>query len=138
MGRYFTIKDEDLDFNVEEEFTRMIRWELWDKMTINLISAIKVNPIKVDTLYDYMKMLVPSTIEVERTLYGCKLNTKDSIYVIITPDDITVRSFEPLPLNSFMFDILKPTGEYTNSGKYEWEYQFELLEVLKDEPRDLV
>lgn len=65
------------------------------------------------------------------------LNTGNKrIFVVITPDDITVKSFEQLPRSSFMFDILKYTGKYTHGTEYDWEYHFELPEILKMEEND--
>lgn len=139
---FFEYTEQDLlNVNIEDEFKKLINWEVWDKCVKDFLSNIKVNPVQIDTLCDYIRMLLPSTIEVEieRTFYGCILGVGgERIYVIITPDDITVKSFEQLPRSSFMFDILKYTGKYAHDGEYDWEYQFELPEVLKDEHRDSV
>ena len=136
----FTYTEKDLDFDVTEQLRRMVTWEVWDKMARDTLNSIaNLNPVQIDTLCDYLRMLVPPSVEVERTLYGCILNSDNNrIFVVITSDDIIVKSFEQLPRSSFMFDVLKYTGKYTHGTEYDWEYHFELPEVLKDEHRDSV
>ena len=130
------IKDSDFDFDVEKQFTREIQKELYDKMISDSTSNTEVSSVQVDTLCEYIKLLIPPTLEVEieRAPYGCILDTDDDyIFVIITPDDITVKSFEKLPPALFIFNIFKSTEEYTNINRcneYGWEYHFELPEVL--------
>ena len=78
-------------------------------------------------------MLLPSKVEVkiERTFYGCILSMGgERIHVIITPDNITIKSFERLP--AFIFDIFQ-SGKCAKSDECDYEYHFELPEVLKDE-----
>lgn len=136
MKRYtFTAKD--LDFNVEEQLMKLINREIWDKLAKDSLIN-KTNPVQIDILCDYIRMLLPSTIKVEiiRTFFGCTLNMGDDhIYVIITPENITIKSFEQLP--AFIFDIFQ-SGKCVKSEEYDYEYHFELPEVLKDEHRDSV
>lgn len=138
MKRYPTFTAKDLDFSIEDQLKKLINGEIWDKFVKDSLSSIKVNPVQIDTLCDYVKMLLPSTVkvEVERTFYGCMLSMGDGhIYVIVTPDNITVKFFEQLP--AFIFDIFQ-SGKYVKSEECNYEYHFELPEVLKDESRNSV
>lgn len=131
MKRY-TFTKKDLDFNVEDQLMKLIDQEIWDKLVKDSISN-KTNPVQIDTLCDYIRMLLPSTvkIEIERTFFGCTLYMGDDhIHVIITPENITIKSFEQLP--AFIFDIFQ-SGKCVKSEKCDYEYHFELPEVLKNE-----
>lgn len=133
MKRYPTFTAKDLDFNVEDQLKKLIHWEIWNELVKDSISNIKTNPVQIDTLCDYIRMLLPSTveIEIERTFFGCTLNMGDDhIYVIITPENtIIIKSFEKLP--AFIFDIFQ-SGKCVKSEEYDYEYHFELPEVLKE------
>lgn len=138
MKRYSTFTAKDLDFNVEEQLKKLIHWEIWDKFVKDSLSNIKANPVQIDTLCDYIRMLLPSTVkvEIERTFFGCTLNMDDNnIHVIITPENITIKSFEQLP--TFIRNIFQ-SGKCVKSEECDYEYHFELPEVLKDEHRDSV
>ena len=130
----FSYTEKDLlNINIEDEFKKLINWEIWSKYVKDSLSNIKINPVQIDTLCDYIKMLLPSTVEVEikRTSYGCMLSIDgEPIHVIITPDNITIKSFEQLP--DFIFDIFQ-SGKCTKSEEYDYEYHFKLPEVLKNE-----
>lgn len=106
MKKYTTFTAKDLDFNVEDQLKKLIQWEIWDKFVKDSIINIKANPVQIDTLCDYIRMLLPSTVkvEIERTFFGCTLNMGDNhIHVIITLRILLLsllRNYLPLSLIS--------------------------------------
>lgn len=138
----FSYSDEDLNFNIDDKIKKLINWEIFEDMLKQVLASEKANPVHLDTLYEYLKILVPLTVSVNRNTYGCDIITEDNdhYHVILRPEHILIKCYEELPSNSFIFDILKYTGKYNHEDNdaYDWEYYFELPEVLKDEHRDPV
>lgn len=131
-----------LDLTDIECLTKLIKWEAFESMLKHVLVSEKANPVQLDTLYEYIKILVPPIVSVKYTTYGCEVVTEDNdhYHVILKPEHILIKCYEELPSNSFIFDILKYTGKYNHEDNdaYDWEYYFELPEVLKDASRDSV
>lgn len=142
MKRYPTFTAKDLDFNIEDQLKELIHWEIFENMLKHALTSEKANPVQLDTLYEYIKILVPPTASVKHNTYGCDIVTEDNdhYHIILRPEHILIKCYKELPSNSFIFDILKYTGRYNHeeNDAYDWEYYFELPEVLKNESRDSV